>query len=479
MTNSSRQLALPLACYEAQTYHDPLRPGFFSMLVRGPNGVMRQQSGNLAQLPDIIRRLDPTLDCWISQGEFFRRNRRLVNLWRMPLAYIDLDTYNVERLKGRPPEFLLACLLQKCEDSGLPEPSLVIYSGRGLQVKWVFAKPVPRSALPRWQALQNELCRRLSDLGADPKALDASRVLRVVETVNTKNSELVRLVHQAATPAMGGVRAQSGLVAYNFDVLVDTVMPMARASLDALKVSREDQRVLWLAEKATPEARKGQLVALRGGKDHGSGDKSNLRPFIPSELSWARLADIRKLGELRGWHDGAPAGERDLPLFLSACFLAQAVVVPRLREEITALAREFAPTWTTAEAHSCVTSVLARAESASRGEVITIDGRTVDPRYRWRNGTLIERLKITPEEERQLATIISPAEARRRDAERKRLARAQAHEAGLAMTRAVWLASHEQKRTSVRLLRAAGKSWAVIATEVGYSSADAARMASK
>ena len=86
------------------------------MLVRGPHGHMRQQSDKLAQLPDIIRRLDPKLDCWISQGEFFKRNRQLVNLWRMPLAYIDLDTYNVEHLKRRPPEFLLACLLQKCVD---------------------------------------------------------------------------------------------------------------------------------------------------------------------------------------------------------------------------------------------------------------------------------------------------------------------------------------------------------------------------
>ncbi len=449
------------------------------MLVRGPDGHMRQQSDKLAQLPDIIRRLDPKLDCWISQGEFFKRNRQLVNLWRMPLAYIDLDTYNVENLKRRPPEFLLACLLQKCEASGLPEPSLVVYSGRGLQVKWLFVKPVPRNALPRWQALQNELCRRLSNLGADPKALDASRVLRVVETVNTKNFELVRLIHQAATPATGGVRVQSGLVAYDFDLLMDTVMPMARTQLEALEENRQEQRAVWADEKAAREVRKARLVTLQGGKDQGERRNNNLRPFIPSELAWARLADIRKLAELRGWHNGAPAGERNLPLFLSACFLAQAVVVPRMREEITALAREFAPTWTAAETQSCVATVLARAELASRGEVITVDGRTVDPRYRWRNDTLIERLKITPEEERELSTIISPTEARRRDADRKRVARARAHEEGLAMTRAAWLAGHEHKRASARLMRATGTSWGVIATALGYSSADAARMASK
>lgn len=479
MSKSSLQLALPLAYHEAQTYHDPQRPGFFSMLVRGRDGAMRQRSEKLEHLPQIIHRLDPTLDCWISQGEFFKRNRQLVNLWRMPLAYIDLDTYNVPRLNGRAPEFLLACLLEKCDDSGVPQPSLVIYSGRGLQVKWLFAKPVPRRALPRWQALQNELCRRLSDLGADARALDASRVLRVVETINTKSLKLVSVVHQATTPAMGGVVVCGGLVAYDFDILFDTVMPMARAALEVLASTREEQSAIWNAEKAARATRKGQLVALQGGKVTVAKANSNLRPFVPSELAWARLADIRKLAELRGWRDGAPAGERDLPLFLATCFLAQALVVPRLNEEIAELAREFAPSWKSAEIKSCVSSVVARANAAARGEVVIFHGRALDPRYRYTNDTLIERLQITPQEERQMSTIVSKDEARRRDAGRKRLAREQARELGLAISRGAWLASHESKRTSARLLRSQGESWKSIADQIGYSSPDAARMASK
>ena len=95
----------------------------------------------------------------------------------------------------------------------------------------------------------------------------------------------------------------------------------------------------------------------------------------------------------------------------------------------------------------------------------------VDPRYRWRNDTLIQRFGITPDEERRLATIVSRGEASRRHAERCRASR---EEAG-AVTREVYESNAEQKRATARLMRAQGKSWAAIAAEVGYKNADAAR----
>jgi hypothetical protein len=46
-------------------------------------------------------------------------------------------------------------------------------------------------------------------------------------------------------------------------------------------------------------------------------------------------------------------------------------------------------------------------------------GLEIDPRYRLKNQTIIEALEITAEEERELKTIISDDERRRRDRERK------------------------------------------------------------
>lgn len=476
MSALARQLALPQGLSEPYTYHDIQRPGFVSVLVQGVDGKRRQRSFKLDLLPRQLEKLDPERDTWISQGEFFKPNRRIVNLWRMALAYVDLDTYHVSELASRGPEFQLTRLLQYCDDIGLPQPSIVVYSGRGLQVKWLFAQPVPKSALPRWQALQNELCSRLQPLGADHRARDASRVLRLVDTINTRSSQRARVLHQATTVGSGGVMLSGGLVGYDFDELMNTVMPMSRTELATAIQERQALRAQWAAEKATREARKALLTVVPGRKA-GAG---NLRTFVPSELAWARLADLRKLAELRGWaQEGAPAGQRDMMLFLAACFVAQAVVVPRLRDEVDELAREFTPNWSSSEVQSCVSSVLARAGAAAKGQQVEFNGHTVDPRYRWRNATLIDRLGITAEEERQMGTIVSQAESKRRDAQRKEQARAKAREEGEALSREGWLASHEQKRATARLLRAQGKTWPEVATMAGYQSANTARMACK
>jgi hypothetical protein len=179
-------------------YHDITRPGFTSLVT--PAGPRRQLSFKLHELPGQLATLRARgVDSYVAQNEFFRPNRRIVACWRLTSHYIDLDTYKVPELQGLSPEHLLGRLLFACDDSGIPEPSVVVYSERGLQAKWVLGTPVPSSALPRWQAVQDELCRRLAYLGADERALDASRVLRLVDTRSSRSGDLARIFHQYGT----------------------------------------------------------------------------------------------------------------------------------------------------------------------------------------------------------------------------------------------------------------------------------------
>jgi hypothetical protein len=46
-------------------------------------------------------------------------------------------------------------------------------------------------ALPFWQAVQNYLLNKLTELGGDPKATDAARIFRISGTVNGKNGNEV------------------------------------------------------------------------------------------------------------------------------------------------------------------------------------------------------------------------------------------------------------------------------------------------
>ncbi len=69
---------------------------------------------------------------------------------------------------------------------------------------------------------------------------------------------------------------------------------------------------------------------------------------------------------------------------------------------------------------SNMVQVVERAHRAARGEKVEWMGRKVDPRYGYRNETIIDLLEITEDEQKRMRTIIGPAERRRRDRERKR-----------------------------------------------------------
>jgi hypothetical protein len=454
---------------EPFAYHDASRRGFSAICTRTLGGEWCQDSIPLSGLADALREVNSANDAWVSQCEFSRANRRIVHLWRIGLAFLDLDTYKVSELKGLPAESLCAKLLDYCDGHNIPEPSIVVFSGRGLQCKWLFEEPIPAAAISRWQAVQSALCALLEKwFGADPGSMDASRVLRIVGTTNLKNGNIVRLLHTAGNPSMGGVLLANGLVGYPFDVFADTILPLERRSLEALRTERKAKPPVVNARKAGLQAKKHNK-----GKPGAASFISaypNLRRLDRRQLAWDRLADIRKVAELRGWTAGVPEGRRDIPIFLASCFLSQAVSnVPEFEAEVWELTQEFAPSWKRGQVQSCVVSVTRRMREALAGKLVEFDGKSVDPRYWWRNTTLIKLLQITAAEQTQLKTIISTAEKNARASERKKVQR--------ASPRPDWLDSHRAKRNAAEQLRATGMTYRAIAMELGYRTQDAARKA--
>lgn len=72
----------------------------------------------------------------MSQAEFIRPNRRVVNLLRLGLLFTDLDTYRIPALAGRDHNSGRLSVVF-CAKEGVPAPSMLIYSGRGIQAKWL------------------------------------------------------------------------------------------------------------------------------------------------------------------------------------------------------------------------------------------------------------------------------------------------------------------------------------------------------
>lgn len=422
-----------LSLFEAEQYHDVSRVGFFSLLVGSPSGK-RQDSYRLSEMPVVLSMLDQSRDTWLSQAEFIKPNRRVVHLARIGLLFADLDTYRVDDLAGRSPDQLAASVLYHCAVEGIPTPSLLVFSGRGIQAKWFLDCPLPRQALPRWNACQRHLVDRLAALGADPAAKDASRVLRLVDTVNTKSGEICHVVH-----VENGQDGQP--VRYSFEYLAEMLLPMARWDIEKQRQDRIERR---------------QLQLVPGGRS------SNLRGFSGRQLAWDRLEDLRRLAELRG---GVREGERMQHLFwrLNFLLLSGATNSTQMYHEAAALAREVDSSW--AYRSKELMTLYAKAKQYEAGEKVEFCGRQFAPLYTPRNDTLINLFRITDDEQRELRTLISRDMAKQRDKERHTARR----RAAGAVDRETYLQAANSKQEQAQALRAQGLSVRAIAAQMRVS----------
>src|SRR5512135_1136897 len=391
---------------EASLYHDAGEQGFFSLLWLG-NGFVAsklprrasqgrprvQRSYPLRIMPQIIENLDQNRDTWISQAEFIHPNRRVVYLLRLNLCFVDLDTYKTP-WKTYSSEAMATLIRGFCQDEDIPEPSLILFSGRGLQVKWLFERPLPRAALPRWNAVQRQLVERLKRFGADPSARDASRLLRLVDTVNTRSGERVRVLWVN--------ESQGEIIHYGFDYFSGWLLPVDRDVIHKERKAREERR----------EA----LQLLQGGR------VGNLRPSSNRQVAWDRLEDLRTLARLRSWTEkGIPHGYRSKYLHwtLNFLLLSGAVHSSQLFYEAQALVREVCPDLPQ-DMRSILSTLYRKAQAYEAGEKVEFNGRTYPPLYTPRNSTLMELFAITWEEGKKLKTIISKEETAKRHRERHR-----------------------------------------------------------
>jgi hypothetical protein len=125
-----------------------------------------------------------------------------------------------------------------------------------------------------------------------------------------------------------------------------------------------------------------------------------------------RLTDLQHLRRMR-YGEGPMEDFRDRWLFVATTAISW-LAVPEVLDRETIAPAEEAGGWDERRTRSDLSQVLKRARRAARGEKIEFKGREWDPRHQFRNETIIDWLKITPEEEREMVVTISAEEESRR-----------------------------------------------------------------
>ena len=364
-------------------------------------------------------------DVYLSTQRF-RGRRRISELLSMGALFADLDYYGRPDLADEDPRRVLDLALGTISMAGVPAPSIAIGSGRGMYLVWLHS-PIPRAALPRWRACQERLKDLLAPLGADPKARDAARVLRVVGTRHRRAGVEVE--------ALTTTRERRP-----FDGLADAILPYTRTEIRDLRVQkalRRSQKPLWTPPK----------------------------DFTQATLWEARLSDLQALREIRWFGEPMP-DFRDRWLFLAGAAMSWISPPEVLRRELYSLAEEVGG-WTPGHTDSKMHAIFRTSREHQAGKRVEWDGVKLSPRYKFRNATILDWLEVTPEEERHLKTIISDEERRRRDRERKQRERRSSGQ--VEMSRAEYEGRARDRRSEALRMASEGLRSGEIAEALGVS----------
>ncbi|MFR3499117.1 MAG: hypothetical protein ACLTT7_08880 [Paraclostridium bifermentans] len=323
--------------------------GYMTVASKNPN--YSQWHYNKDELLDKTEEIVNGINDYISQNTFYKPQRRIENIKELRAVYIDIDCYNSKYTKDAVQYFLEHDLY----GYKIPRPNYLIDSGRGLYYI-VLIKPVPSMALPLWYAVQRYVFNTLKEFGADANALDPTRVLRIVGTMNSKSGTSVKVLDE-----------------YDYEY--------------SLREIQEEYLPEINPNKKKSKGRPKKIVSL----------------FTEYSLYYSRLMDISKICELRNYD---VEGHREVILFLyryySACFTEDTDEALRRALELNSMFKKPLPE----------NEVIRDTKSATKAYENKL--------YKYTNLKLIQILDITLDEQKYLKTIISGKEKYRRSAEEQK-----------------------------------------------------------
>ena len=304
-------------------------------------------------------------DVYYSQNSFYKPQRRVDNIRQLRTLYVDLDVYNL----GMTPEWVLGKLEFEIFGQALPEPNMIIFSGRGLVLIW-HIEPIPYQAMPLWRAVETYFVNQLQEVGADTKATDPARIFRLAGSINSKNNAVVKTEY------------------------------------------RHDHRydIHQLQYDYLPELSPKKLASKKKGRS-----TKIVRLFNTYTLHLSRARDLAKLVELR---QGDVAGFRETILFLyrywTCCFTDDP---ERALDDTLSLNSEFLHPLPEKEVIRATKSAQKAWDAKSDAKANELAKSLGYPGagYNMPNSKIIEWLDITPQEQEQLSSIIGAVEKRRRN----------------------------------------------------------------
>ena len=398
-------------------------------------GRWKKLAPHHASVPSLLAEQLNQTDRYISVNEFHAW-RIVAHLKSLRACFVDIDDCT-------DVDWCLQCVAA----AGLPTPTFIIRSGRGVHLYWQI-DAVPAKALAVWQQVQDTILSELQNQGlpVDMKARDCTRVLRLAGSINSKN----------------GAKVTGYLVndwQWDLHTLADEVLGSRAAKSEETKrkkaLAADQQRDAQISDFRAAQLRKGitPKTTPQGAQKGGI-------------YAWWQLVyqDLIIIGDQLG---GIRKGHRDTYLFLYAVALSWFTAAESLENEVMLVARKVMPEFKAAEIKKAVQPNLKRVQDALDGKKVVWQGQERDPRYWYKRETVVNLLSdlITPDMHGQLRALVPADVIAERKAEREKSRERYAD----SNTKAGVRASNLLKAAQARELKAAGETYRAISEKLQVS----------
>lgn len=169
--------------------YDESTDGYIHLVKIDENRTIKVYNTTNSALKEVVEEFNGHKNVYMTPNTTYKPQRGVNNIRQFRALYIDLDGIDGDK------HYIFYQIFELSESNKIPKPTMVVDSGRGLHVYWRI-KNAPYAALHTWQELEDMLYHRLKEYGADIKATDGARVLRLPGTINSKNNQECKVIYQ-------------------------------------------------------------------------------------------------------------------------------------------------------------------------------------------------------------------------------------------------------------------------------------------
>lgn len=327
-------------------------------------------------------------DVYISANSFWCPKRSAETLRHINSLYVDIDKHDVNKVSIKEISELLSYYEDYVWDKILPRPSLIISSGRGIQIYWMLDH-LPKQGLGLWTKVEQALAKSIdkntpSQFKLDWSCTDITRVLRLAGTQNSKSRTQAKIVYKNDAT-------------YRLDVLTKDYFRQLYISPRRRKELEENKSLVHKTAKQKQEFKLHKLLTTHS-------------------LHLARLDDIVKLQEMRTSAGDNCEGLREFLCFLYRYYSCFAISDPEvvLENTLDFNSKFIEPLEETEVINQTISAQKAYDKWLEQYNLILKDEAdgisTINKNrkgYNYKTETLVKKLQITDEEARKLQTLIT------------------------------------------------------------------------